>query len=123
MNDLSSFSETCRSTHGVHTTALASADELLLWCDDIGRHNAADMVADDVFLHGTPLEGKLLLTTGRLTPEILLKAARIGAPVLVSRSAATSLSVDLARKLNVTLIGQARGGRCTVYAGAARVEG
>ncbi len=123
MEELNRLSETYRRTRGVHNTALATGDELLLFRDDIGRHNAADMVVGHVFLNGIPLHDKLLLTTGRLTSEILLKAARVGVPVLVSRNAATSLSVELARKLNITLIGYVRAGRFTVYSGEDRILG
>jgi FdhD protein len=121
MEELNRLSETYRRTRGVHNTALASGDELLLFRDDIGRHNAADMVVGHVFLNGIPLGDKLLLTTGRLTSEILLKVARVGVPVLVSRNVATSLAVELARKLNITLIGYARAGRFTVYSGEERI--
>lgn len=123
MEDLNRRSETYRRTHGVHNTALATADELLVFRDDIGRHNAADMVVGHVFLKGIPLGDKLLLTTGRLTSEILLKAARVGVPILVSRNAATGLAVELATKLNLTLIGYARAGRFTVYSGSERILG
>jgi FdhD protein len=122
MEDLNRLSETYRRTRGVHNTALATGDALVLFRDDIGRHNAADMVVGHVFLKGIPLEDKLLLTTGRLTSEILLKAARVGVPVLVSRNAATSLSVELAKKLQITLIGYVRAGRFTVYSGEERIE-
>lgn len=122
MEELNRLSETYRRTHGVHNTALATADELLVFRDDIGRHNAADMVVGHVFLKGIPLGDKLLLTTGRLTSEILLKAARVGVPILVSRNAATGLAVELATKLNLTLIGYARAGRFTVYSGSERIR-
>ncbi|MBI5018089.1 MAG: formate dehydrogenase accessory sulfurtransferase FdhD [Deltaproteobacteria bacterium] len=121
VEDLNRLSETYRRTHGVHNTALATADELLLFRDDIGRHNAADMVVGHVFLRGIPLEDKVLVTTGRLTSEILLKAARVGFPILASRNASTSLAVELAVKLNITLIGYARAGRFTVYSGEERI--
>lgn len=121
VDELNRLSETYRRTHGVHNTVLASADELLLFRDDIGRHNAADMIVGHVFLRGIALEDKLLVTTGRLTSEILLKAARVGLPMLVSRNTATSLAVELAGKLNITLIGYARAGRFTVYSGEERI--
>jgi FdhD protein len=121
VEELNRLSETYRRTHGVHNTALATPGELLLFRDDIGRHNAADMVVGHVFLQGISLEDKLLITTGRLTSEILLKAARVGLPMLASRNAATSLAVELAAKLNITLIGYARAGRFTVYSGQERI--
>ena len=123
MEELNRLSETYRLTHGVHNTALATPDELLLFRDDIGRHNAADMVVGHVFLEGIPLDDKLLITTGRLTSEILIKAARVGVPILASRNAATGLAVELAKRLNITLIGYARAGKFTLYAGEDRILG
>lgn len=123
VDEVNRLSETYRLTHGVHNTALAGADELLLFRDDIGRHNATDMIVGHVFLNAIPLDDKLLVTTGRLTSEILLKVARVGLPLLASRNAATSLSVELATKLNLTMIGYVRGGRFTVYSGAERIVG
>jgi FdhD protein len=121
VEEVNRLSETYRRTHGVHNTALATTGELLLFRDDIGRHNATDMIVGHVFLQGISLDDKLLVTTGRLTSEILLKAARVGIPMLVSRNAATSLSVELARKLNITMIGYVRAGRFTVYSGEERI--
>ncbi|MDW7710404.1 MAG: formate dehydrogenase accessory sulfurtransferase FdhD [Deferrisomatales bacterium] len=123
MEDLNRLSETYRRTRGVHNTALAKPDQLLLFRDDIGRHNAADMVVGHVFLQGMTLGDKMLLTTGRLTSEILLKAARVGLGVLVSRNAATGLAVELAQTLNITLIGYVRAGRFTAYSGHERIVG
>jgi FdhD protein len=121
MEELNRLSETYRRTHGVHNTALATGDELLLFRDDIGRHNAADMVIGHIFLQGLGLGDKMLLTTGRLTSEILIKAARVGLPILVSRNAATGLAVELATKLKITLIGYVRAGKFTVYNGEERI--
>lgn len=122
VEDLNHLSDTYRRTHGVHNTALASPDKVLLFRDDIGRHNAVDMIVGHGFLNGISLADKLLLTTGRLTSEMLIKAARVNIPVLISRNAATSLAVELAEGLGVTLIGFARAGRFTVYSGRERID-
>jgi FdhD protein len=121
MQDLHRLSQTYRDTHGVHNTALASPGEILLFRDDIGRHNAVDMIIGHAFLHGLSLHNKALITTGRLTSEILIKAAKVGLPVLISRNTATSLAVELATQLKITLIGYVRNGKSTVYSGAERV--
>jgi len=121
IDDLNRLSETYRRTHGVHNTALASPEEILLFRNDIGRHNAVDMIVGHVFQKRISLEDKFILTTGRLTSEILIKAAKVGLPMLVSRNTATTLAVELARSLNITLIGYARGGKFTVYSGEERV--
>lgn len=122
VEDLNRLSETYRKTHGVHNTILATPDEVLLFRDDIGRHNAVDMVVGHLFMHGIPLEDKMLITTGRLTSEILIKTAKVKIPVLISRNTATSLAIEVARALNITLIGYARAGKFIVYSGAERIR-
>ena len=122
VEDLNRLSETYRRTHGVHNTALADPDKIILFRDDIGRHNAVDMIVGHVFLHGIPLRDKMLITTGRLTSEMLIKAAKVNIPVVVSRNTATSLAVELAGSLGITLIGHARAGKFTVYNGQERID-
>ncbi len=122
VEDLNRLSETYRRTHGVHNTALASAEDIILFRDDIGRHNAVDMIVGHVFLNGISLDDKMLITTGRLTSEMLIKAAKVNIPVLVSRNTATSLAVELAGSLGVTMIGYARAGKFTVYSGRERID-
>jgi FdhD protein len=68
-----------------------------------------------------PLDDKMLITTGRLTSEILIKAAKVNIPVLISRNTATNLAIELARSLNITLIGFVRAGKFTVYSGKERI--
>jgi FdhD protein len=121
VEDLNKSSETYRRTHGVHNTALATPGEIVLFRDDIGRHNAVDMIVGYGFLNSVSLNDKLLITTGRLTSEILIKAAKVGIPALVSRNTATSLAIELAASLNITLIGYARAGKFTVYSGGERI--
>jgi FdhD protein len=122
VEELSRLSETYRRTHGVHNTALAAPEEVLLFRDDIGRHNAVDMIVGHAFLHNLSLDDKMLITTGRLTSEILIKAAKVGIPVLASRNTATTLAIELAKSLNITLIGYARAGKFTVYSGEERIQ-
>jgi FdhD protein len=121
IDDLNRLSETYRHTHGVHNTALVEPDRVILFRDDIGRHNAVDMIAGYVFMNRISLCDKLLLTTGRLTSEIIIKAAKIGLAMIVSRNTASSLAIELARSLNITLIGYARAGKFTVYSRFDRV--
>lgn len=110
-----------REAGGVHSAALATAAGIVIFRDDIGRHNAVDKIHGECFLRGVPVEDKILLTTGRVSSEILVKAAKLGVPVLVSRSSATDLALELARRTGITVIGQVRGGGLTVYAGEERV--
>lgn len=122
VEDLMHLSETYRRTHGVHNCAAADGSRILLFRDDIGRHNAVDMIVGHFFLEGLSLEDKMLITTGRLTSEMLIKAAKVRIPLVVSRNTATSLAVELARNLNITLIGYARAGKFTVYSGLERIR-
>jgi FdhD protein len=122
IHDLNSLSDEYRQTHGVHNCALASPGELLVFRDDIGRHNAVDMIVGYAFLNGLSLVDKLLVTTGRLTSEIIIKAAKIGIPLIVSRNTATALAIEIAQSLNITLVGYVRAGRFTVYTGHERIS-
>jgi len=122
IEDLNRLSETYRRTHGVHNCALATPEKIVLFRDDIGRHNAVDMIVGHVFLNGISLDDKLLITTGRLTSEIIIKAAKVGVPAIVSRNTATSLAIELAGSLRITLIGYARGGKFSVYSGKERID-
>lgn len=110
-----------RATGGVHSCAICSPTEMLLLQEDIGRHNALDKLIGEALMTGLPLRDKLLLTSGRISSEILLKSARAGLPIVVSRSAPTDLAVREAEKLGITLVGFLRGKRGNVYAGAGRI--
>lgn len=112
-----------KDTGGVHLAALCSVDRMILYREDIGRHNALDKIVGRCYMDNISVDDKILFTTGRLSSEILLKVAKLGAPILVSRSAPTELAVKLARQLGVTLIGFARGGRFNLYANEYRVLG
>lgn len=107
---------------GVHTSALAEGDRLIQVVEDVGRHNTVDKLAGYCLRREVPMQDRILLTSGRVSSEMLTKAARMGTPVVVSRTASTSLAVDLARAWNVTLIGYARGRGFRVYAGEHRVR-
>jgi FdhD protein len=111
-----------RTAGGVHNAALCDADEIVIFRDDIGRHNAIDKIHGECFLEGLPAAGRLLLTTGRISSEILIKAGKLGVPFLVSRSSPTSLALNLADRAGITVIGQVRGGGLSVYSHPERLE-
>jgi len=108
-------SETYRATGGVHSAALCDATRILLFAEDIGRHNAIDKIFGQCLLENQPTAGLMLITSGRISSEILLKVARRNVPVIVSKSAPTDLGVTLAEQLGITLVGFVRGQRMNVY--------
>ena len=122
VHDLSRSSQSLRRTHGVHTAGLATPESMVVVREDIGRHNAVDMIVGHCFLGEVSLSDKLLVTTGRLTSEIIIKSAKLGLSTVVSLHAATSLAIELATSLRITLIGYARGGKFTVYSGGERIR-
>jgi len=110
-----------RSTGGTHSAALADKERILLFKEDIGRHNAVDKVLGEVLFKRISMEDKVLILSGRISSDILLKSARGKINLIVSRSAPTSLAIELALKLGITIVGFARGKRMNIYTYPARV--
>jgi FdhD protein len=110
-------------TGGVHATGLfAAGGELLCAREDVGRHNAMDKVIGRALIDGdVPLAGRILCVSGRLSFELVQKAAVAGCPILVGVGAPSSLAIDLAEDRGMTLCGFARGSDVNVYTGAERV--
>jgi FdhD protein len=105
----------------IHGCVLCQEDRPLIYMEDVGRHNAVDKVAGWMFRHKIPGGDKMFYTTGRLTSEMVIKTARMGIPVIVSRSGFTAWGVELARQIGMTLIGRAKGKRFVALAGEERI--
>jgi len=114
-------SEVFKVTGGVHSAALCDTESILVFSEDIGRHNAIDKVFGECMLKDIPTAGRLIITSGRVSSEILLKVARRNIPLLISKSAPTNLGVRLADDLGVTLVGFARGRKMNIYANEWRI--
>jgi FdhD protein len=106
-----------RRSRGIHGAALTDGDRLLLVAEDVGRHNAVDKIKGEGLQRGITTEDRILLSTGRVSSEMLLKAARMGTPIVASRTSPTEMAVALAEQLNITVCGYVRGESLNVYAG------
>ncbi|PYN12282.1 MAG: hypothetical protein DME06_09715, partial [Candidatus Rokuibacteriota bacterium] len=104
---------------GIHGAALSDGERLLLVAEDVGRHNAVDKVKGEALLQGIPTEDLILLSTGRISSEMLLKAARMGVPLVASRTSPTEMAVGLAEQLDITVCGYVRPGSLDLYCGHA----
>ena len=121
MKQFATRSALYRETGGVHSAAIHLGDRVVAFSDDIGRHNAVDKVLGRALLDRVQLDRAVVLSTGRISAEMVIKCALREVSVVVTRSAATSLAVDLAERMGVTLAGFARGRRMTVYTHSHRI--
>jgi FdhD protein len=108
-------------TRGTHAVSLYGENGKIFFEQDIGRHNALDRILGKCFLKDISAENTVMLTTGRLSSEMIVKAARLGVPVLVSRSSTTTLAIELAERLNLTVLGYLRAGRLSLYTHPQRI--
>jgi len=121
VNKLFAAQDLYQTAGGVHTSALSDGKSILIAAEDIGRHNTLDKIAGRCLLDGVNPRQRVLITTGRVSSEMMQKAARIGASVVISRTAPSSLSIQIAEQSGITLIGYARRDRFTVYCHPQRV--
>nr|WP_051029574.1 formate dehydrogenase accessory sulfurtransferase FdhD [Brevibacillus massiliensis] len=121
MDTLQQSSLIHRQTGGVHNAALCSGQEMLVSYSDIGRHNALDKIYGYCLREGVETSDKLLVFSGRISSEVLLKAAKIGAAILLSKSAPTDLALQMAEELGITAVGFIRGGKLNVYTRPERI--
>ena len=111
-----------KTAGSVHGCALFAGEELLLFVEDVGRHNAIDTIAGWMALNGQDSAGKVLYTTGRLTSEMVVKAAQMGIAVAVSRSGMTQMGHAVAQKLGLCAIGRATNKRFVCFSGMDRLQ-
>lgn len=121
MDQLLQAQELYRETRGVHCSALSDGQQIIYRAEDIGRHNTLDKLAGMALMKPATLEQKIIITTGRISSEMLQKSSRLGASVVISRTSPTSLSVEMAEEIGITLIGYARRNQFLVYAHAERL--
>ena len=122
VNTFSKKSELFLSTGGVHSCALCDRNNIILFEEDVGRHNALDKILGEALLNDICLEDKIIVTSGRVSSEMVIKVIKRKIPILASRSAPTNIAVDIANGFNLTLIGFARSGRMNIYSNFSSFE-
>ncbi|MCW8336026.1 formate dehydrogenase accessory sulfurtransferase FdhD [Vibrio paucivorans] len=119
---LTHYNDTYKKAGAVHGCAICRDDEVLSFVEDVGRHNAVDTLAGEMWLNQETGEDKIFYTTGRLTSEMVIKVAQMGIPVLLSRSGVTQMGLDLAMKFGITTIARAKGLRFQAFTGAEKIQ-
>ncbi len=122
MKEMNINSKLFRETGGVHTACLIQNEKIISYADDIGRHNAVDKIFGMAIIQNIDLMKCLLLTSGRISSEIVKKCIRIGIPVVISRSAPTSEAIRLGWDYKTYIIGFARGKRFNLYTGVEEIN-
>jgi len=121
MSEFQNRSDVHRLTGGVHNAALCNPEGIMLFSEDIGRHSAIDKIIGECLLKNIDMGDCLVITSGRISSEVLLKIAMAGVPMIVSKSAPTDLAIKLAKQSGITLVGFVRGKRMNVYSNGRRV--
>lgn len=122
MEQLQKASRIFKQTGGLHNAAISDADAFFEHRQDIGRHNALDKLYGYCIQNHIPVRDKILIFSGRISSEILLKASKIGVGMILSKSAPTTLAVELAHDLNITAIGFIRDGHFNIYSHPERIK-
>lgn len=122
MEEMQNQSEYFQQTGGVHNAALCTVDCVLEVRTDIGRHNALDKLYGHILQNNVHLKDKVIVFSGRVSSEVLLKISKIGIGIIISKSAPTDLALELANDLGVTVIGFVRGKKMNVYTNPQRIQ-
>lgn len=113
---LGRLAERYRRGGGIHSSAVGEGHSVLLYAEDVGRHNTVDRIAGEALLRQVDLAGKTLVTSGRVSSEMVAKAAALGIGAIASRTSPTDMAVRMCEELGILLAGYVRGGRFNVYA-------
>lgn len=122
LKNINAYNETYKNAGAVHGCGLCRQHEVIDFVEDVGRHNAVDTLAGDMWLKQQGGGDKLFYTTGRLTSEMVIKVAKMGIPQLISRSGVTQMGLALAQQLGITMIARAKGKHFIIYNGAENIE-
>ena len=122
LKNINEYNETYKNAGAVHGCGLCEDDKIMAFVEDVGRHNAVDTLAGDMWLTQDRGDNKIFYTTGRLTSEMVIKVAKMGIPILLSRSGVTQMGLALAQQLGITIIARAKGRHFLVYHGSENLQ-
>ena len=122
MNHLSNRADHYKSHGGIHSAAVGRQGGLLLYAEDLGRHNTLDRISGEALFKGIDLNGTMLVTSGRVSTEMVAKAALLGVQLIASRTSPTDMAIKLCDQSDICLVGYVRGGKFTVYSHPERIE-
>ena len=118
LHNIRNYNEVYKKSGAVHGCALCKDENIEIFIEDVGRHNATDAIAGHMLIENIEGRDKLFYTTGRLTSEMVIKVAQMGIPVLFSRAGITQMGLELSKKLGITTIARAGGKHFLVYNGS-----
>jgi FdhD protein len=121
LDSLKQYNEVYKKAGAVHGCALCTGSQIDFFVEDVGRHNAVDAIAGYMWLNNLSGSNKIFYTTGRLTSEMVIKIAQMGISILLSRSGATQMGLDMAKQSGVTLISRAKGKHFMILNGAEHI--
>ncbi|MBE0437148.1 MAG: formate dehydrogenase accessory sulfurtransferase FdhD [Methylomicrobium sp.] len=122
LDALKNYNEVYKKAGAVHGCALCTGERIDFFVEDVGRHNAVDAIAGFMWLNDLSGADKIFYTTGRLTSEMVIKVTQMGIPILLSRSGATQMGLEMARQAGVTMISRAKGKHFLVLNGSENIE-
>ena len=120
LDNVRTYDSLYKKAGALHGCALARGADILYYVEDVGRHNAVDAIAGMMWLDGVDGDDKIFYTTGRLTSEMVIKAAQMRVPFLVSRSGLTRMGWEVANRVGITMIGRSQGKHFLIFTGAER---